>query len=72
MMVNGQSINDREIIDDLKMRLEKIETEEKQLRAEISRLETEKKQILDQIADHSDEKYEENILQLVYEQRHKK
>ena len=68
----SDAYSDREIRDTLKIRLQKIETEVKRLQEEISRLEGEKKQILSEIADHSDAAYEENMLQLVYEQRHKK
>ena len=68
----SDAYSDSEIRDTLKIRLQKIETEVKRLQEEISRLEGEKKQILSQIADHSDAAYEENMLQLVYEQRHKK
>ena len=68
----SQTYSDREIIDDLKVKLKKLEAEEKRLRDELSHIEGEKKQILDQLAEHSSESYEENMLQLVYEQRHKK
>ena len=66
----SDAYSDREIRDSLKIRLQKIETEVKRLQDEISRLEGEKKQILAEIADHSDAAYEENMLHLVYEQRH--
>ena len=68
----GQDYSDREIRDDLKKKLQKLDLEEKKLKEEIDRIETEKKKILDQLAEHSDASYEESMLQLVYEQRHKK
>lgn len=68
----SQSFSDREIRDDLKLKLQRLETEEKRLKDELAHIEGEKKQILDQLAEHSSESYEENMLQLVYEQRHKK
>ncbi len=68
----SDAYSEREIRDTLKIRIQKIETEVKRLQDEISRLEGEKKQLMKEMAEHSDASYEENMLQLVYEQRHKK
>ena len=70
-MVDYASSN-REIRDELKVKLRKLEADEKKLQDEIAHIQTEKKKILTQLAEHSDATYEENMLQLVYEQRHKK
>jgi predicted phage gp36 major capsid-like protein len=61
----------KEIIEDLKVELSSLEAEEEQLRKDIERIEGKKKQILEEIAQHSDEKYEEDMLALVYQQRRK-
>ncbi len=63
---------DREILDDLKFRLHKVEVEEEKLQKEIDRLQREKRAILEEMSMHSSKDYEENMLQRVYEQRHKK
>lgn len=65
------SRTDKEIIEDLKVELSKLENEAEQLRKDLDRIEGRKKQIMQEIADHSDEKYEEEILAQVYQQRRK-
>ncbi|MCR5097685.1 MAG: hypothetical protein K6B14_01915 [Lachnospiraceae bacterium] len=64
--------SDKEIIDDLKFRLHKLEAEEEKLQKEMDRLAREKRAILEEISMHSSKDYEADMLQLVYEQRHKK
>ncbi len=66
------SYSEKEVRDDLKIQLKRIEAEEQKLQDEIERLERDKKKILTQLSEHSNENYEQNMLQLVYEQRHKK
>ena len=65
------SRTNKEIIEDLKVEFSSLEAEEEQLRKDIERIEGKKKQILEEIAQHSDEKYEEDMLALVYQQRRK-
>ncbi len=64
--------NDKEIIEDLKFRLYKLESEEEKLQKELERIGREKRAILDEISRHSNVDYEQNMLELVYEQRHRK
>ncbi len=64
--------SDREIIDDLKFKLNKLEAEQEKLQKEMDRIERDKKAILDEMSRHTSKDYEESMLQLVYEQRHKK
>ncbi len=70
MPIGPQS--DKEIIDDLKFRLYKLEAEEEKLQEEIQRINREKRAILNEMSRHSTADYEQNMLELVYEQRHKK
>ena len=49
-----------------------MEVEEEKLQKEIDRLQREKRAILEEMSMHSSKDYEENMLQRVYEQRHKK
>ena len=65
------SRTNKEIIEDLKVELSSLEAEEEQLRKDIERIEGKKNQIMKEIAEHSDEKYEEDMLAQVYQQRRK-
>ncbi|MCR4998413.1 MAG: hypothetical protein K6A05_01075 [Lachnospiraceae bacterium] len=61
----------KDIIDDLKLQLNRLDDEAEQLRKELERIEGKRNQIIKDIAEHSDEKYEADMLQQVYEQRRK-
>lgn len=61
----------RHEIEKLKMEIDDIELKEKQLRDELERLSAKKTELLRQIAEKSDEKYEQDMLELVYQQRKK-
>ncbi len=63
--------NDKDIIDKLKLELSRIDRDIDLAQKELDRLNGRKKQIMDQMAEHSDEQYEEDMLSLVYEQRKK-
>ncbi len=67
--MNDRQITNKEAIDDLKFRLQKIQTEKARLEDELSRINGEEKLILQQLAQFSDEKYESDMLELVYQQR---
>ena len=57
----------RHEIEKLKMEIDDIELKEKQLRDELERLSAKKTELLRQIAEKSDEKYEQDMLELVYQ-----
>ncbi len=63
--------NDKDIIDKLKLELSRIDREIDLVQKDLDRLNGRKKQIMEQMAEHSDEQYEEDMLSLVYEQRKK-
>ncbi|MCR4796981.1 MAG: hypothetical protein K5853_00850 [Lachnospiraceae bacterium] len=67
--MNDRQITNKEAIDDLKFRLQKIQTEKARLEDDLSRINGEEKLILQQLAQFSDEKYESDMLELVYQQR---
>lgn len=71
-MENKRQIYNKEAIHDLKIELQFIQTEKAKLEAELSRLAGKEKHIMEELAKYSDEKYEEDMLQLLYEQRKKK
>ncbi|MCR5452166.1 MAG: hypothetical protein K6F00_06000 [Lachnospiraceae bacterium] len=61
----------RDLIDKLKAELAKVERDISALEKERDDLLSKKKMLLKEIGDHSDEKYEQDMLSLVYEQRKK-
>ena len=61
----------KDIIDDLKLQLSRLDDEAEQLRKELERVEGRRNQVMKEIAEHSDEKYEEDMLSKVYQQRRK-
>lgn len=69
--MGGRTMQDevRYNYEDLKIRYNAIQAEVKKLEEELSRLHGEEKNILDQMKGMTDEKYEENALALLYEQR---
>ena len=70
-MENKRKIYNKEVIHDLKFELQNIQAEKAKLEAELSRLAGKENHILEELGKYSDEKYEEDMLQLVYEQRKK-
>ena len=54
----------------LKKDLEDVEYEEKRLKRELENCAVKKRKILEEMDKYSDERYEEDILKQVYEQRH--
>lgn len=70
-MENKRKIYNKEVIHDLKLELKSVQAEKEKLEAELSRLAGKENHILEELGKYSDEKYEEDMLQLVYEQRKK-
>ncbi|MBO6215918.1 MAG: hypothetical protein J6N76_10405 [Lachnospiraceae bacterium] len=60
---------DRDIVENLKLELSRIEEELQRAKSEVDRLNVRKKTILDELANHTDERYEEEMLTRVYNQR---
>lgn len=59
----------RRVVEDLKRQLKIVDNDIDRLKSEMSILEGKKRDILDKIASLSDEKYQEDMLTLVYQQR---
>lgn len=70
-MENKRKLYNKEIIHDLKVDLQRIQAEKAKLEEELNRLSGKEKHIIEELGKFSDEKYEEDMLQLVYEQRKK-
>lgn len=56
-------------MDRLKKELNTLESEEARLSNELSQVKVKKQAILDQLKNFNDDRYEESMLQMVYEQR---
>lgn len=56
-------------MDRLKKELKTLESEEARLSNELSQVRVKKQAILDQLKNFNDDRYEESMLQMVYEQR---
>ncbi len=63
--------NDKDTIDRLRMELNRLDRDIELAQKELDRLLGRKKKIMEEMSMHSDEKYEEDVLTLVYEQRKK-
>ena len=59
----------RRVVEDLKRQLKIVDNDIDRLKSEMSILEGKRRDILDKIASLSDEKYQEDMLALVYQQR---
>ncbi len=64
--------DDREKVDACKLQLKEIEQKIEEHERELESLRAKKARLLKEIGEHTDEKYEQNLLNLVYEQRKKK
>ena len=56
-------------IESLKFQMEQLENQEKQLKQELEQINNKKAALLAEIGKKSDEKYEQDMLELVYKQR---
>lgn len=65
-------IEKRQLMEDFNFQLRQLETKEQELQQELEKIRAEKKQVLKQISENSDEKYQEDMLSMLYEQRRKK
>ncbi|MCR4868378.1 MAG: hypothetical protein K5889_02730, partial [Lachnospiraceae bacterium] len=63
---------DREKVDACKLQVKEIEQKIEEHERELESLRAKKALLLKEIGEHTDEKYEQNLLNLVYEQRKKK
>lgn len=62
----------KDIVENLKLDLSRVEDEIRRIESELESARGRRKSILDELAKYSDEKYEEDMLQRVYDQRRKK
>lgn len=60
---------DRELIEDLQIRIKELDSEIKIKEEELQSLQAERARCMKEMGEHSDEKYQQNVLELVYEQR---
>lgn len=60
---------DRDIVEDLQLRVKELDSEIKMKQEELDALRAEKAKCLKEMGEHSDEKYQQDMLEMVYEQR---
>ncbi|MDD6381488.1 MAG: hypothetical protein PUG04_07400 [Lachnospiraceae bacterium] len=60
---------DRDIVEDLQLRVKELDSEIKMKQEELDALRAEKAKCLKEMGEHSDEKYQQDLLEMVYEQR---
>lgn len=60
---------DRDIVEDLQLRVKELDSEIKMKQEELDALRAEKARCLKEMGEHSDEKYQQDLLEMVYEQR---
>lgn len=63
---------EKEVVSNLKFDLSRLEEDIERTQNEMDRLLAKKKAILDELAKHTDQKYEEDMLAMVYDQRRKR
>ena len=62
-------VEKQRLMDELRERIQELEAADMRMKAEMSRIESEKSMLIKQLAEYSDERYEQDVLALVYEQR---
>ena len=62
---------DVDLVEDLRIKVKELDTQIKEKEEELSELRGERARYLKEIGEHSDEKFQQDMLQLVYEQRKK-
>lgn len=62
-------VEKQRLMDELRGRIQELEAADMRMKAEMSRIESEKSMLIKQLAEYSDERYEQDVLALVYEQR---
>ncbi|MGN0240669.1 MAG: hypothetical protein ACI4CS_03185 [Candidatus Weimeria sp.] len=63
--------DDMDLVEDLRIKVKELDSQIKEKEEELSELKSERARYLKEIGDHSDEKFQQNLLELVYEQRKK-
>lgn len=63
--------DDVDLVEDLRIRVKELDTQIKEKEEELAELKGERGRYLKEIGEHSDEKFQQSMLQLVYEQRKK-
>ncbi len=64
--------DDVDLVEDLQIKVKELDSQIKAKEEELEELEGERGRYLKEIGEHSDEKFQQNMLELVYEQRMKR
>ena len=63
--------DDMDLVEDLRIKVKELDSQIKEKEEELSELNSERARYLKEIGEHSDEKFQQDMLELVYEQRNK-
>lgn len=63
---------DRDLVEDLQLKVKELDSQIKAKEEELEELKGERGRYLKEIGEHSDEKFQQSMLELVYEQRKKR
>ena len=63
--------DDMDLVEDLRIKVKELDSQIKEKEEELSELNSERARYLKEIGEHSDEKFQQDMLELVYEQRKK-
>ena len=63
--------DDMDLVEDLRIKVKELDSQIKEKEEELSELNRERARYLKEIGEHSDEKFQQDMLELVYEQRKK-
>ncbi|MDY3991848.1 MAG: hypothetical protein SOY96_08285 [Lachnospiraceae bacterium] len=64
--------DDVDLVEDLQIKVKELDSQIKAKEEELEELKGERGRYLKEIGEHSDEKFQQNMLELVYEQRMKR
>lgn len=64
--------DDRDLVEDLQIRVKELDSQIAAKEEELNELKGERGRYLKEIGEHSDDKFQQNMLELVYEQRMKR
>lgn len=63
--------DDMDLVENLRIKVKELDSQIKEKEEELSELNSERARYLKEIGEHSDEKFQQDMLELVYEQRKK-
>lgn len=69
-MGEAMDLADKELLEDLQIKIKQLDSDIKIKEDELNSLKAERAKYMKELGEHSDEQYQQNILELVYEQKY--